>query len=572
MVKRKGTNKSETLVGTNDADAFISLGGSDTLNGLGGADRFSAGDGNDTVFGGAGNDVIYGHSNADRDPSSGFIRSTKIADVGYVGVQTALAGGDDGFFYALNKSTGEIFRINDETGNKTTFLDIPPGEFAAEDEEGVLGMAFHPNYENNGRFFVYLTNADGDIEIREYGRESGNPPTSDAAQFEVVMTIPHPDFGNHNGGSIVFGPDGYLYLGIGDGGGNGDPGQNAQDKDSLLGKILRIDIDGDDFPSNEGKNYAIPNDNPFVGETGADEIWALGVRNPWRIFFDPKTGDLYIADVGQNKQEEINVIKAGTDGGLNFGWNYREGDIKYDSENSPGDPPNGLEFTDPVFTYDHKGDNASVTGGVVLHKPGQGLDGAYIFSDFITGKFYSFRMVDGKIKDSAERSDQIRGDALSSITSYGTDSDGNVLAINIAGEVFRLKFGDAAGDGGDKLHGGEGDDKLFGGVGRDKLFGDSGRDILNGGIGNDVLTGGADSDRFVFHTGSGKDDIIGFDAEGGDHDVIDLRAMNAIEDFDDLAANHMVQQGNDVLISAGSDEILIKKVQLSDLDNADFDF
>lgn len=571
MAKRKGTNKSETLDGTNGADTFISLGGSDTLNGLGGADRFSAGDGRDTVFGGAGNDVIYGHSNADRDPSSGFITSKKIADVGYVGVQTALAGGDDGFFYALNKDSGEIVRINEKTGNKTTFLDIPNGEFAGQDERGVLGMAFHPNYESNGRFFVYLTNADGDIEIREYGRESGNPPTSDAGQFDVVMTIPHQDFGNHNGGAIAFGPDGYLYIGTGDGGGGGDPGQNAQDKGSLLGKILRIDVNGDDFPS-DGKNYAIPDDNPFVGTAGADEVWALGVRNPWRFTFDSKTGDLYIADVGQNKQEEINFIKAGSDGGLNFGWNYREGDIKYNSENSPGDPPSGLHFTDPVFTYDHNGNNASVTGGVVLHKPGQGLDGAYIFSDFITGKFYSFRMVDGKIRDSAERSDQFRGDMPSSITSYGTDSKGNVLAINVAGEIFRLKFGEAAGDGGDKLHGGDGNDKLFGGVGRDKLFGDSGRDVLNGGIGNDVLTGGADSDRFVFRTGSGKDVIMDFDATGGDHDVVDLRDMSAIEDFGDLTANHMVQQGNDVLISAGSDEILIKKVQLADLDNADFHF
>ena len=567
MVKRKGTNKSDTLDGTNSADTFTGLGGSDTLKGLGGADNLSGGDGKDTIFGGDGNDIIYGHSKADRDPSSGFITSTKIADVGYVGVQTELAGGDDGFFYALNKTTGVISRINDNTGAKTTFLDIPDSEFAAGDEQGVLGMAFHPNYANNGKFFVYMTNADGDIEIRQYARVDGNPPTSDFTK--VIMTIPHPDLDEHNGGSIVFGPDGYLYIGIGDGGGSGDPGQNAQDKTSLLGKILRIDVNHDDFPSNANKNYAIPDDNPFVGKSGADEIWALGVRNPWRITFDSKTGDLYIADVGQNEKEEINVIKDGK-GGVNLGWNYREGDIVYD--HAPGDPPKGIKFTDPVFTYDHNGTNASVTGGVVLHKPGQGLDGAYIFSDFMSGKFYSLRMVDGKAKDAADRTDQLRGDALANITSFGKDSDGNVLAVNIAGEVFRLKFGDAAGDGGDKLHGGAGNDKLYGGVGNDKLYGDSGRDTLNGGIGDDVLNGGTSSDRFVFRTGSGSDTITDFDAKGGDHDVIDLKGVSAITDFSDLATNHMVQQGDDVLISWGSDEILIKKVLLADLDSADFAF
>lgn len=562
MAKRKGTNKSENLQGTDTADVFIGLGGSDELKGRDGNDRFSAGDGADTVFGGAGNDVIYGHSKADLKQSSGFINFDKIADIGNGGVQTALAQGDNGFIYALNKTSGEITRINTENGNKSTFLNIPDDQFSGSDEGGVLGMAFHPNYQNNGRFFVYLTNTDGDIEIHEYDRVAGNPPT---AEFEkVVMTIPHPVNDFHNGGSMMFGPDGYLYLGIGDGG----DGANAQDKDSLLGKILRINVNADDFPGDDGKNYAIPNDNPFVGAAGADEIWAVGVRNPWRFSFDSQTGDFYIADVGQDNREEINFVKAGTAGGLNFGWDYREGDLPYGND----DPPGGLDFTDPVFTYNHDQIYASVTGGVVLHKASQGLDGAYVFSDFMTGKFYSLRMVNGKIEDATERTDQIRGGSAGYMTAYGKDSDGHVIAINLGGEVFRLKFGAAAGDGGDTLHGGTGQDKLYGGVGRDKLFGDAGRDRLDGGIGNDVLSGGADADRFIFQTGHGHDRITDFDAEGRGHDVIDLRGSEAITDFEDLKSNHMEQQGQNVLISAGDDEILIEKVQLSELGRSDFDF
>lgn len=570
MANRNGTNKSEILDGTDSDDVFVALGGADTLNGLAGADIFSAGDGADTVFGGEGDDVIYGHSQADRQASSGFIKAEKITDIGSGAVQTALAGGDDGFFYALSKDSGEIFRINAETGKKSTFLDIPDGQIGNGGERGVLGMAFHPDYESNGRFFVYMTNSDGDIEIREYGRVDGNPPGAEFTQ--TLMTIPHQDAGNHNGGAIAFGPDGYLYLGVGDGGGGGDPGQNAQDENSLLGKILRIDVDGDDFPDDDDKNYAIPADNPFVATGGADEIWALGMRNPWRFSFDPETGDLYIGDVGQDSQEEIDYVPAGTPGGLNFGWNYREGDEDYDGENDPGDPPGGLTFTDPVFTYEHDGGGASVTGGVVVHAPGQGLDGAYIFSDFITGKFYSLRIVDGDLEDAAERTNQLSGANLKQISAYGVDGDGNILAVSLNGGIYRLKIGDAAGDGDDELHGDAGSDKLFGGIGRDQLFGDADSDVLDGGVGNDALTGGADSDRFVFRTGAGRDTVSDFDATGSDHDVLDLSGVKAIKNFGDLKSNHLDASGGDIVIQAGPDRITLESVQLSDLGRSDFEF
>jgi glucose/arabinose dehydrogenase len=570
MANLNGTNKSETLDGTDDDDIFVALGGGDTLNGLAGADTVSAGDGADTVFGGDGDDVIYGHSTADKHASSGSIKAEKIADIGFGAVQTALAGGDDGFIYALNKDSGEIFRISSETGKKSAFLDIPDAQIGNGGERGVLGMAFHPDYDSNGRFFVYMTNSDGDIEVREYARVDGNPPRAEFTQ--TVITIAHPDFGNHNGGAIAFGPDGYLYLGTGDGGGGGDPGQNAQDEDSLLGKILRLDIDGDDFPGNDGKNYASPADNPFVGADGADEIWALGVRNPWRITFDSETGDLYIGDVGQSAQEEINYIAAGTPGGLNFGWNYREGDDDYDGENDPGDPPGGLTFTDPVFTYEHDGGGASVTGGVVIHAPDQGLEGAYIFSDFVTGKLYSLRMVDGDLEDAAERTGQLKGANLKQIAGYGVDGDGSILAVSLNGGIYRLKIGNAAGDGGDELHGGADNDTLYGGLGNDRLFGDEGKDTLEGGVGNDDLTGGSERDIFVFRTGAGKDTVLDFDASGDDHDKLDLGGIKAIKNFADLKANHLEVDGNDVIISAGSDRIVLEDVKRADLDRNDFSF
>lgn len=569
MAKRKGTHASETLDGTGDADTFFALGGADVLNGLAGNDVMSAGDGSDTVFGGDGDDVIHGHGKADKDPSSGFIRADKVADIGFGAVQTALAGGDDGFLYALAKDTGKVVRINLETGKETTFLNIPDDEFSNGNERGVLGMAFHPDYEANGRFFIYMTNADGQIEVREYARVDGHPPKAEFTQ--TVITIPHPTHGNHNGGSIAFGPDGYLYIGTGDGGGGGDPGQNAQDTGSLLGKILRIDVDGDDFGGTD-RNYAIPDDNPFVGVSGDDEIWALGVRNPWRFSFDPETGDLYIGDVGQNAKEEINFVAAGTPGGINFGWNYREGDQDYDGENEPGDPPGGLVFTDPVFDYSHQGTNASVTGGVVIRGQGKGLDGAYVFSDFMTGRFYTLRMVDGTVEDAMDRSSQLRGDKLEQITAYGVDGDGNALAVSLNGGIYRLRFGAAAGDGNDELHGGDGGDRLYGGAGNDRLFGGSGHDVLDGGIGNDRHRGGDGADVFIFGSGLGKDVVIDFDAKGDNHDRLDLRGLKAITDFRDMRSEHLETDGDNVVISAGSDRITLENVRVADLDRVDFDF
>ena len=297
------------------------------LTGTSTNDVISGRDGADNISGGAGDDTLYGHSTADLSPASGNIQATLLANIGGGAVFLTGAPGDNGFAYALNKDTGQIFRINTATGARTEFLDIPDGQFAAGGEQGVLGLAFHPGYAGNGRFFVFLTNAAGNLEVREY-HGSGNPPTADAGSFTTVITIPHPVNSNHNGGCMAFGPDGSLYIATGDGGGANDPNGNGQNLNSLLGKILRINVNGDDFPADPTRNYAIPGGNPFAGATpGADEIWDYGLRNPWRISFDSATGDLYIGDVGQGAREEINFEPAGGNGGFNYGWDFREGRI-----------------------------------------------------------------------------------------------------------------------------------------------------------------------------------------------------------------------------------------------------
>jgi glucose/arabinose dehydrogenase len=565
MVKKKGTDAADLLKGSSAADDLLGFGGSDTIKGFAKGDTVAGGDGRDKLFGGAGDDVLYGHSRADLNQANSLIHSKTIANIGDGAVQVTTAPGDDAHLYGLTKDDGVIYRIDPDTGHKTKFLDIPDGQLSTDNEQGALGVAFAPDYKTSGRFFVYLTNAAGDIEVREYHHTDGNAK-ADPDPVKTILTIDHPDdFHNHNGGSMAFGPDGYLYIGTGDGGSGGDPWGNAQDKNVLLGKILRIDINGPDaFPGDDTRNYAIPDDNAFVGKNGADEIWAMGVRNPWRFSFDTN-GDFYIGDVGQNAWEEIDYVKAGTHSGLNFGWNYREGDHAY-----TGTPPHPNAFTDPVFEYSHNGGSAAVTGGDVYHGKG-GLDGAYIFSDFVTGKLYTLRMVDGKATDAAERSAQVKGDALTNITDYGSDQHGNLYALSLDGRIMLVTPGKGAGDGGDEMHGGAGGDRLYGGAGNDRMFGDDGADRLDGGIGNDKLTGGAGADTFVFKTGTGHDTIADFDATGNGHDVIDLSHLAGIAGFADLMTHHVSEKHGDVIIESGDDRIVFTGVAKADLDRQDFD-
>ena len=488
-----GTHATETLIGTGGFDAIAGLGGGDFIDGLGDSDTISGGDGADSLQAGDGDDVVYGHSDADPNPASGNIAATLVAEVGPGAVFVTGAPGDDGFVYALRKDVGDIVRINTATGAQSTFLDIPNSQFSSGGERGVLGLAFHPDHASNGRFFVFLTDPAGDIEVREYARSVADPGVADPAPVETVITIPHPTFANHNGGSLVFGPDGYLYVTIGDGGGANDTDRSAQNIESLLGKVLRINVDGDQFPADPSRNYAIPADNPFASDIpGAGEIWAYGLRNPWRISFDPLTGDLYIADVGQAAREEVNFEASGGPGGLNYGWNFREGTLRGPA--TPPAPPPAL--VEPVFDYP-RAFGHSITGGYVYRGPAAGLQGAYFFADFVTGRLMSLRIVNGVAEDAIERTAQVVGADLRLISSFGTDNGGNLYVVTLTGAIYRLDPGIAAGDGADTIDGDGGNDSLFGGPGNDDLLGGDGDDTLSGGAGVDDMRGGAGNDVYV---------------------------------------------------------------------------
>jgi glucose/arabinose dehydrogenase len=302
-------------------------------------------------------------------------------------------------------------------------------------ERGLLGLTFHPDYSVNGFFYVYYTRDDGDIQISRYQVSAGDPNLADQASATPILRIEHSSQGNHNGGNLMFGPlDGYLYLGTGDGGGGGDPSENAQNLDVLLGKLLRIDIDNDDFPADPDRNYAIPLLNPFSGATaGADEIWAWGLRNPWRWSFDRETHDLYIADVGQGAWEEIDFEPFDSEGGVNYGWDCREGAHPFDQ---PGDeedcdsPP----FQEPILEYDH-GLGCSVTGGFVYRgSTSAAIYGHYFYGDFCTGRIWRGIPAGGGTWTSQELFD-----TAFNISSWGEDEDAKLyLSDRGGGALYRL--------------------------------------------------------------------------------------------------------------------------------------
>jgi len=512
MANLTGSIRADLLGGTAIADTARGKSGPDTINGGLGNDTLSGGDGADRLFGGQGDDVIFGHGPADQLPGSGDIVTTLIISGLDQPVFMSSAPGDPDRLFVVEK-TGQIRILDPLTGttNAVDFLDIPAAQLQTSDEQGVLGMAFHPDYATNGKFYVYVTNAAGNIELREYLRTAGNPDLADGGSSNVILTIPHPIRENHNGGWIGFGPDGYLYISVGDGGGGGDPDNNAQNTGSLLGKMLRIDVNGDDFPGT-ARNYAVPTDNPFANGAGADEIWAVGLRNSWRASFDRLTGDLYIGDVGQGDREEINFQSAGAPGGANYGWAIREGTLIYDGARPGNLPPDSPLLVDPVLEYAHDSTpngGFSVTGGYVYRGPGAGMQGVYLYADFVSGQVWSFRVVDGAVIDAQNRTEQLvqTGGAVTSIASFAEDGRGNLYIVSLNGNVHRITPGIGAGDGADFLSGGDGQDTMLGGVGADTLRGDAGDDVIRGGTQGDLIVGGAGRDRLV---GGAGNDVFDF--------------------------------------------------------------
>jgi glucose/arabinose dehydrogenase len=337
------------------------------------------------------------------------------------------AGDESGRIFVVEKG-GTIRIIRDGAIVDTVFLDISDRLTAAGSEQGLLGLAFPPNFAESGSFFVNYTDLSGDTVISRFQVDAANPDVADPASEFVVLQIDQPAR-NHNGGMLAFGPDGYLWIGMGDGGGGGDTYGNGQNPQSLLGKMLRIDVTSD--PS---VPYIIPPDNPWVGAdwNGADvldEVWAVGLRNPWRYSFDRFTGDLWIADVGQNVYEEVNYTVMGTPGGLNYGWPIMEGAHCFGSDNCD---QSGLEM--PVAEYDHAL-GCSITGGYVYRADAYPvLQGVYIFADYCSGIFWvTLPNPDG----SWNTTQMLDSDVL--VSSFGQDENGELYVTDLnTGVIYQV--------------------------------------------------------------------------------------------------------------------------------------
>ena len=382
---------------------------------------------------------------------------TGISVSSNVGVRHA----DDGSGRLFLIDQNGVIRVINNQGNllPTPFLDIQD-KVACCGERGLLGLAFHPDYRNNGLFFVsYSKQASnstfGDSIIERY-QVSLDPNIADENSAVQLMRVVQ-DFGNHNGGNILFGPDGYLYIGLGDGGSGNDPEDRGQTLGSALGKMLRIDVDGNSPPARfdyeflknalggtpptcplETSNYSIPNDNPFVGnQTACAEIWAWGLRNPWRWSFDRETGDMFIGDVGQDAREEISFQPAASTGGENYGWRCREGEIA-----TPGINCTAPNAVDPILTKEHQTKNnpvpvedrgSSIVGGHVYRGPSQALNGLYFYADTGTGVIWAAQEDNGIWTD-----ERWNFGSSFAVVSFGEDEVGNVYVSDIGGPLYRI--------------------------------------------------------------------------------------------------------------------------------------
>ena len=329
------------------------------------------------------------------------------------------AGDNSGRLFIIEK-VGLIRIVQDNQLLVEPFLDIRDRVGSDRSEQGLLGLAFHPNYPSDGRFFVNYTDKNGDTVIAQYNVSTSDPNQADKGSEVRLIRVNQP-YANHNGGEVIFGPDGFLYLGLGDGGSAGDPKNNAQSLNTLLGKILRIDVD-------HGSPYSTPDGNQF-SENQIPEIWAYGLRNPWRFSFDQATGDMYIGDVGQDQWEEIDFLPSGSPAGTNFGWKYFEGTHPY----SPDTPPVGLQLTAPVAEYSHT-EGCSVTGGFVYR--GSQLpdwDGVYLFGDYCSGTIW------GLEKDTqGQWQAKVLFQNMGQISSFGQDDQGEIYVVDYSGRILKL--------------------------------------------------------------------------------------------------------------------------------------
>jgi glucose/arabinose dehydrogenase len=354
-------------------------------------------------------------------PPDAPLRAVEIASGLAAPVQVTAPSGDARLFVV--EQPGRIRVIENGQLRPDAFLDITANVLSGG-ERGLLSLAFHPEYAANGHLYVNYTDAGGATRVERY-RISSDRNVVDAGSAQLILRVAQP-FSNHNGGMIAFGPDGMLYIGMGDGGSGGDPLAHGQNRSSLLGAMLRLDVDA-------GDPYGIPPDNPYFDVPGArPEVWAIGLRNPWRFSFDRTGGSIYIADVGQNRREEINARPA-TEGGLNYGWNVMEGSLCFN-------PPSGCQTEGlimPVHEYDNPAEGCSVTGGYVYRGSDvPELVGHYFYGDYCRPRIRSFRLTSGgQAVDHQSWDVGISGN----VASFGEDSAGELYVVVHQGRVYRLE-------------------------------------------------------------------------------------------------------------------------------------
>jgi glucose/arabinose dehydrogenase len=361
-----------------------------------------------------------------------------------VGVRTVATGferpvwagapaGAGGKLWVMEQA-GRVWVVDLATSERreTPFLDLREEVSRRDNEEGLLGLAFAPDFAASGRYYVNFT--DKERHTRIVRLTSDDRLTTDLGTAEVLMRYQQ-DFGNHNGGWIGFGPDGMLYVANGDGGSAHDPKDRAQDLSSPLGKMLRLDVSPD-------SGHKVPADNPFVRRRGVvPEIWAYGLRNPWRCSFDRETGDLWMGDVGQAAWEEINFIPAGKGSGANYGWRLREGEVATPTGDIGGPKPRGA--VDPIYVYSHgQGDDQgiSVTGGYVYRGPVAALRGRYVFGDYQNPRIWSIKQERGKATDFRDHTSEFQpaGGRIQLIAAFGEGSDGSLFIIDHTGPVYEV--------------------------------------------------------------------------------------------------------------------------------------
>jgi glucose/arabinose dehydrogenase len=502
-------------------------------------------------------DLIYGY-----DPDA-RIPPTMAASMIVSGLENPLyltsAPGNPRHLFILEKRG--LVKVYDTATGQTlgpSFLNVST-QVATDGEQGLLGLAFAPDFATSRTFYVYLSTTAGDVEIREYKTLASNPLVADAGSMRLIDRIDYPSSTNHRGGWIGFGPDGYLYVATGD----GANGANSQSLGNQLGKILRLDVRSDAFPMDAARNYALPADNPasidgLAGSAVGTGIYAAGLRNPWRVSFDRLTGEMYIGDVGQSTYEEINFGRAGA----NYGWSATEGPF------NPGAFPN---YTNPIHFYDRSLGQA-VTGGYVYRGPEQDFQGTYFFSDFASSGIWSLQRAAGSwsFQDLTGQV-AVGGGPISSVSSMGEDGSGNLYIVDYGGKVFRLDLKSGSGpdlrdDAADVLRGGGGNDRIYGGGGNDSLSGGSGNDHLRGGPGADLLSGGSGFDYADYRDSPGRVVIdllkrtqAGSDASGDRFSSIEGVWGSAFDDVLKGSTGHNTLRGgagNDSLSGNAGDDRL----------------